>query len=461
MAQCILDNKKVYVGKTDRTIEERKKEHIQAAVNGDETDFHKTLLEEGLKHWNWRELERCEDDVVLEREQYWIKEMDAVGIDLLNIVHRRSKLKTGNVINKPYKKSTSISVNKLLIEEGLIKPVINLVTLTRYDSLAEAGRKEKDSKDAIRRSCKQGIPTLTGNVFAFIDIDNNPILTENHKKKISRSQGIKRKTFSRRKKVRNIDKDQLFQNVDEAAEKYKVSANQIQAVCSGKANTAKNMVFCYINDEGENILTERHLEYLNKREQKYAVFKIEDREFLNPEIFNSTIDIGEKYGINTSHILSVCRGERQHTKDLVITFWDANSNSPILKKKHLEPIKKQIRKVICLDDDIVFDNAIVAARHYRLNSSQINLVCKGKLTYTGKKRFAYLDRDNNPIKTEGHNKTQLKHKGPIKVYCPELKKQFKSVADFCRETGVHLGRARRHLEKPNINIGPYTLVKID
>jgi len=47
-ARCILDGK-WYIGKTDRTLEERIKEHERAASTNAPDLFHKTMREMGLK----------------------------------------------------------------------------------------------------------------------------------------------------------------------------------------------------------------------------------------------------------------------------------------------------------------------------------------------------------------------------------------------------------------------------
>ena len=84
LAQCKLDHKKLYVGQSVQTLEERKHQHIQQAMRGDPADFHRALLEEGVKHWNWRVLEECDADNLDDREKHWIKEFNQPDVKILN-----------------------------------------------------------------------------------------------------------------------------------------------------------------------------------------------------------------------------------------------------------------------------------------------------------------------------------------------------------------------------------------
>lgn len=79
-------NKKVYVGKTTKTIEERFKKHIQNAKNGVKTHFYNAIRKYGEENF---EIEIIEDgilneDILNEKEKYWIKTLNS-QIDGYNI----------------------------------------------------------------------------------------------------------------------------------------------------------------------------------------------------------------------------------------------------------------------------------------------------------------------------------------------------------------------------------------
>src|SRR2546426_233173 len=91
LAQCTTDRSKLYVGKTDRSLDARMEEHEKAATGGSPSKFQQELLLEGLKHWDWRELEQCSPEPVHERERFWIQELKAFSMDLLNTAHTRKR----------------------------------------------------------------------------------------------------------------------------------------------------------------------------------------------------------------------------------------------------------------------------------------------------------------------------------------------------------------------------------
>lgn len=62
-------NQKQYVGQTKRTIEIRWKEHIR---KDDQTSLNKAIQKYGSENFAVTQLEECSDDLLNEREQYWI-----------------------------------------------------------------------------------------------------------------------------------------------------------------------------------------------------------------------------------------------------------------------------------------------------------------------------------------------------------------------------------------------------
>ena len=121
-------------------------------------------------------------------------------------------------------------------------------------------------------------------------------------------------------------------------------------------------------------------------------------------------------------------------------------------------IKKQIRRIKCLDDGKEYDNASIAGKYYQVISSQILEVCEGKLKTTGGKRFAYLDKNGNEVLTDKH-KDSLRWKG-TQVMCPELGEVFNSIRHFCDNTGIQHSRATRYLKDPSVNLGGLTIYKV-
>ena len=87
LAQCTLDRKLVYVGKTYQSFEKRIEQHKRDATNGDSSKFHKALVAKGLDNWDWKILETCPRENEIEIEKSHIKAMSALPVEPLNSTH--------------------------------------------------------------------------------------------------------------------------------------------------------------------------------------------------------------------------------------------------------------------------------------------------------------------------------------------------------------------------------------
>lgn len=66
-----LTNNKVYVGQT-KNFPYRKAGHLYAAKRGQEYPLYCSIRKYGVENFKFEVIEECEDDLVNEREQYWI-----------------------------------------------------------------------------------------------------------------------------------------------------------------------------------------------------------------------------------------------------------------------------------------------------------------------------------------------------------------------------------------------------
>lgn len=462
-ARCLI-NSKWYIGKTDRSLEERIKEHKRSASTNAPDLFHKTMRDMGLRNFEWKELERCPKEEVYKREKKWIKDLGAESIEILNTTHARKISKpSGSVIRSNVQSAIAgkqawqnPSAKKWMQLSGKLMPVINLETGQKYQSLSDASKKGPDRRPGIKKSCETGRPALTGNRYAYLDIDGNPILKKGHKAK-----------FSRTKRVKNLITGKIYNSIAEAANIHGSSASQVQAVCKGKYKTAKGIPFCYIDDNGKDILTGKHHKYCEEKEQKknlaYAAWRIGDVNKEKMVIYDTTEELSKVLGVNQAHIPAVCRGKRQHDHGWRIAFFDKNTKKLNLKESHLTKIKKQLRKIICLDDNKTFNNLAAAAKYYGLIQGQIGSCCEGVLKSTGQKdlrrRFAYLDDKGKPIITQKH-KEPFEWIGHIQLFCPQTGEKYQSVAHCSRDTGIPQKRIRRYLKDNSVNLGGFTLIPV-
>lgn len=70
-----IKNNKIYIGKTNNTIEKRFKEHIRDSKKGTEENrpLYKAINKYGVENFKIEKVEECSPDIVSEREKYWIE----------------------------------------------------------------------------------------------------------------------------------------------------------------------------------------------------------------------------------------------------------------------------------------------------------------------------------------------------------------------------------------------------
>ena len=90
------------------------------------------------------------------------------------------------------------------------------------------------------------------------------------------------------------------------------------------------------------------------------------------------------------------------------------------------------RKVYCLEDNIVFDNAVECSTFYNIVSgARVREVCDGKRATANNLTFRFLDDYGNIIEPENSAK-----KKAIEVYVEETKTFYSSIKDACDDLGL-------------------------
>jgi len=104
-------NGKCYIGKTTKTLECRKKQHIQSS-NKSKYYFHRAISKYGTDNFEWEEIENCNDEKILsEREDFWINKYGDYNI---------IKTSRGPGCNG-YKNNPRIKEIKETISKGVLK----------------------------------------------------------------------------------------------------------------------------------------------------------------------------------------------------------------------------------------------------------------------------------------------------------------------------------------------------
>ena len=153
-----------------------------------------------------------------------------------------------------------------------------------------------------------------------------------------------------------------------------------------------------------------------------------------------------------------------HAEKWRFAYFDNETKKPILKEKHSNSAKKIIRKIICLNDNNIFENGADAGIYYKLNSSAITNCAKGnaKSVYKNnvRMRFALLDDNGKPILKQKHHDS-LSAKGKKRIQLLKDGRVFNSLAEYLRETGVPYKTAKRYIKDPNINLFGHEFIELD
>jgi hypothetical protein len=475
MAQCTLKRELIYIGKThQKSLQERIIQHENSARKGSPTCFHKNLLDYGFRNWEWNIIHKCSIENEIEEEKRLIKKLGATPIDLLNTTHgqkvkNKAFLFSKEIIdrtrnNKAFKIEKSQLGKQFLRQAGKLKPVMNLKSKKIYESLNQASIMENVPVATIRLSCLTGKMLSDSTRYAYLDLDDAPILTEGHNENTYTGQRVNIK------RIKNLINGKIFDSITEASQEYSISDASIQGCASGKYSTLKNKwVFCYLDKNGTELLTEKHkkgLEKLKKAGQtKYVAWYVDDLEMKNLFYFKTLDEISQKLEIkNKGHIKSVCDGKRSHVEKWRVAYFDNSTEKPVLTDTHKQKSKKIIRKIICLNDNKIFQNGAEAGIFYKISAQQITKCAGGhaKSVYCSKERlrFAFLDDNNKPILTDKHSES-LTAKGKSRIQLLKTGQVFNSLAEYSRVTGVSLKTAKRYSKDPSINLLGFEFIELN
>ena len=128
--------------------------------------------------------------------------------------------------------------NKFSRISGQLKPVINLKTGQRYNSINAAERGDGESRATIKISCIKGKMLLDGTRYAFINIDDQPELTEGHRQEHYIGQSAR--------KIKELTSGQIFNNAVKAAKNITYHPNQFRHMQVANMALQKKAMFFVI-----------------------------------------------------------------------------------------------------------------------------------------------------------------------------------------------------------------------
>lgn len=164
-----------------------------------------------------------------------------------------------------------------------------------------------------------------------------------------------------------------------AAEAKKINVLNIKECCKGKTKTAGGFHWCYC----ENIDTFVPLE---PEKPKIKTFKVLNEQ--TKEVFDSIQLAAEKSGMSYSQIKSRCDGKIVNNKTWFYYDKELRDKHP-QKLPAVNCLSKEKRKVICIEDEIIFENVYSASVHYGTSYSKINQSCLKLKGFNDNKKFKH------------------------------------------------------------------------
>lgn len=199
-----LLNNQIYIGLTTRTVDARWKEHCRH--NSQLID--KAIEELGKENFSIETIEECDEDVLDEREQYWINYYNSFNNGYNNTLGGR---------DNNYVMTDKISLVLSLWDEGLTINRIVEYTKLNVETVRSYLNKNGIDHEAIRKRANKAIGLSKSKPVLQFDLNDNFI--------------------------------QEWPTAVAAAEALNINSKYITATCRGKQKTYNKMKWRYKNEE--------------------------------------------------------------------------------------------------------------------------------------------------------------------------------------------------------------------
>lgn len=335
------------------------------------------------------------------------------------------------------------------------RPVINVTTNEKFDSIGDAGKKYGKS-DKISNCCKGVSKTSYGCDWWFIDEYENGLEKGSLKyNKISEATD---------EKVICVTTGEIFNNAKSASNKYNVNKFNIIRCCKGKSITCgkldnTRLMWMFKNEydkyEKEGTLNQELLkrQHSNGKHGNTRVICLN-----TDHIFNNVYEASVYYNLNFENIKKCCENKQNYTltKDGCRLYWiyeNENDEDVILYKRELIKIERiKNSNVICLNTREEFENIDHASKSYNINKNYLYNCCMGKSKYVkiNKKdklifmfKYNYLKLNDNEISNliskicERKNEVILKENKDMRVICTTTMEIFDNAKQASEKYNVH------------------------
>jgi group I intron endonuclease len=247
-------NGKVYIGKTSKSLEKRRKAHETLSNNKPKYYFHRALANEGIEVFEWTVLEEVESEYQLnEAEKYWINYKKSYISDFgYNLTlggegqtpnkETREKIRLATLGKNKGHKHSKESKKKIIeahtgIKSPIRRKIMCIETKEIFDLMTEACHKYNMCPGSLTQCCQGKRKTVNNLHWKYINSEKDILDT---------SIAFTPKPL---KKVRCIELNKIFNSAKEAADYLNIGYKHISSVCLGKRKTAEGYHWEHVKDK--------------------------------------------------------------------------------------------------------------------------------------------------------------------------------------------------------------------
>lgn len=352
-------NNKVYIGLTTKTLEERWKQHINAAYsprnNAYSNIFKKAIRKYGSQNFSLEILAHADtlDD---------LKRLECHYIDAYNsfAFNEPSGGYNATLGGDLVKLQNCKAVTKLDIITGKI--------IAEYSSISEAISKECKG---INESCSN--PNTPKSVKGYCYFYSQDLVNLTDEQIIEKVHSRYPKLLYQLDTSGNIIK--LWRGPLEASRALNCSEGNIVLVCQGKRRLAAGFQWCYYKDRQN---------YINKniREIKTTAEAIAQYDLTGKFIkdWSSITSAAVTLGITDSKICACCKGKRNKAGNYQ---WRYLKDAPISLNNIVKP------QILCIETNVLYETVNQAVKDLNLTAYTIKQICAGLKNHP-KYNFKYV-----------------------------------------------------------------------
>lgn len=233
-------NKKIYIGKTTKSLDRRIKQHYNDVNINRLTWFHKALKKYNKKDFIWLKIESAKDKNDLNnKEKYWIKFFKKKNIILYNLTDGGDGGSRKGILNHNYGRTIPLEVRKK-IAKTLTGRKVPLEVIEKIKAKAKIRNKIKH-RYIVCRYCKKEFDTLICNKRkVFCSIKCCKSFWKGRKNPL-----IAGKNNPSAKRIICLNNNKIFDYMKLAAQEYNLDLSSIVKCCKGKINNTKGYQFNY------------------------------------------------------------------------------------------------------------------------------------------------------------------------------------------------------------------------